>query len=176
MQSSKFFLNNFAQSCKNTFICSKFRTNPILKVNFKSYFHKFIDFLEATFIFLPKINYLSLIQQTADSLTKIDLVGTLPPSGASDEVYHTQGALTLHNHKWCLFGSLKISWSVIGRVNCSVRVISRQNSSDRVLLKGFSGFVTDLAFSHPTSSTLAAVDDMGNLMVWNLEQVAGNTM
>ena len=57
-----------------------------------------------------------------------------------------------------------------------MRVINRQNSSDRVLLKGFSGFVTDLAFSHSASSMLAAVDDMGNLMVWNLDQIAGNMM
>ena len=57
--------------------------------------------------------------------------------------------------------------------NNVVRVINRQDSSDRALLKGFGGVVTDIAFSHSTSNTLAATDDAGNIFVWNLFQTAG---
>jgi len=50
-------------------------------------------------------------------------------------------------------------------------VINCHNTSDRLLLKGFTGFITDVAFSHSTSNRLAAVDDVGNLLVWELAEV-----
>ena len=40
-----------------------------------SYFHKFVEFSKAMFT----TNYLPLLQQIADSLKKIGLVGTLLP-------------------------------------------------------------------------------------------------
>ena len=62
-----------------------------------------------------------------------------------------------------------------GRVSNSVRVINRQNSSDRALLKGFSGAITDVAFSHAhQSNLLAAVDNVGNFLVWTLNDAGGN--
>ncbi|CAK8695530.1 unnamed protein product [Clavelina lepadiformis] len=61
---------------------------------------------------------------------------------------------------------------MVRRNNHSVRVINRQNSSDRVLLKGFTSEISDVAFSHSTSTMLAAVDFSGNLIIWSMIQMA----
>uniref|UniRef100_F7BD94 Enhancer of mRNA-decapping protein 4 n=1 Tax=Ciona intestinalis TaxID=7719 RepID=F7BD94_CIOIN len=62
-----------------------------------------------------------------------------------------------------------------GRNGYSVRVINRNNSSDRVLLKGFTGAVCDVGFApHTGCNILAAVDSVGNLIVWSLEQEDGH--
>ncbi|XP_078482620.1 LOW QUALITY PROTEIN: enhancer of mRNA-decapping protein 4-like [Ciona intestinalis] len=68
-----------------------------------------------------------------------------------------------------------IAYCIKGRNGYSVRVINRNNSSDRVLLKGFTGAVCDVGFApHTGCNILAAVDSVGNLIVWSLEQEDGH--
>jgi len=63
---------------------------------------------------------------------------------------------------------------IAGHPSYSVRVINRHNSSDRVLLKGFEGVVCDVAFASPNSNILAAIDSSGNVIIWQLDEIAGN--
>nr|XP_039255621.1 enhancer of mRNA-decapping protein 4-like isoform X1 [Styela clava] len=58
----------------------------------------------------------------------------------------------------------------------AVRVISRKNTSDRLLLRGFTAPVCDVAFAHPTSSLISAVDEEGNFIIWQLSQNGDSTM
>ncbi len=44
-------------------------------------------------------------------------------------------------------------------------------TSNRALLKGFVGGVLDVAFAHRGSSLLAAVDEGGNVYLWDLSKV-----
>ena len=48
-----------------------------------------------------------------------------------------------------------------------VRVIQRR-TAERVLLKGFTGKVLDVAFAHLPSVVLGAVDQVGNLFVYEI--------
>ena len=43
-------------------------------------------------------------------------------------------------------------------------------TATRALIRGFSGRISDLAFAHKDSSTLACVDEGGNLYIWNVSE------
>ncbi|XP_038146882.1 enhancer of mRNA-decapping protein 4 isoform X2 [Cyprinodon tularosa] len=60
-----------------------------------------------------------------------------------------------------------LAYAIRANNHAMVRVLSL-NISERSLLKGFTGAVTDLAFAHLDSSLLGCVDEVGNLMVWQL--------
>ena len=55
----------------------------------------------------------------------------------------------------------------LGKNNGVVRVIHRKNA-DRILLKFFEGLVIDVAFAHTDEILLAAVDEIGNVFVYEL--------
>ena len=74
-QVPKFSLNNCAQSPKKTFMCPKFRTNPVLMYTKCHISTNLSSFLKLCLLYCQK--YLPLLQQIADSLKKIGLVGTL---------------------------------------------------------------------------------------------------
>ena len=71
----KFSLNNCAQSRKKTFMCPKFRTNAVLMYTKCHISTNLSSFLKLCLLYCQK--YLLLLQQIADSLKKIGLVGTL---------------------------------------------------------------------------------------------------
>ena len=70
----KFSLNNCAQSPKKTFMCPKFRTNPVLMYTKCHLSTNLSSFLKLCLLYCQK--YLPLLRQIADSLKKISLVGT----------------------------------------------------------------------------------------------------
>ncbi|XP_065915846.1 enhancer of mRNA-decapping protein 4-like [Dysidea avara] len=85
---------------------------------------------------------------------------------------------TITNQNWNLinhYGYLVASsneylaYVLEGRNGYVIRII-KQSNSNRGLLKGFTGAITDVAFAHPASSYLAAIDQGGNLYVWKLEE------
>ena len=88
----KFSLNNCAQSPKKTFMCPKFHTNPVLKYTKYHISTNLSSFLKLCLLYCQK--YLPLLQQIADSLKKIGLVGTLP--------------CCKHSKKQCLSGYFKV--------------------------------------------------------------------
>ena len=55
-----------------------------------------------------------------------------------------------------------------GRSGYVLRLI-QQETNGRALLKGFTGAVVDVAFAHSNSNLLAAVDQGGNVYVWDLD-------
>ncbi len=57
-----------------------------------------------------------------------------------------------------------------GKSGYVLRVLQPE-TSNRALLKGFVGGVLDVAFAHRGSSLLAAVDEGGNVYVWDLSRV-----
>ena len=71
----KFSLNYCAQSPKKTFMCPKFRTNPVLMYAKRHISTNLSSFLKLCLLYCQK--YLPLLQQIADSLKKIGLVGAL---------------------------------------------------------------------------------------------------
>ena len=94
----KFFFNNCAQSTGKTFMCPTFRTNAIFKYT-KCYISTNLSsFLKLCLLYCQK--YLPLLQQIADSLKKIGLVGTLllgpdKKNSCTAERLYTNDALSL---------------------------------------------------------------------------------
>ena len=68
----KFSLNICAQSPKKTFMCPKFRTNPVLMYTKCHISTNLSSFLKLCLLYCQK--YLPLLQQIADSLKKFGLV------------------------------------------------------------------------------------------------------
>ncbi|XP_041375558.1 enhancer of mRNA-decapping protein 4-like isoform X2 [Gigantopelta aegis] len=62
-----------------------------------------------------------------------------------------------------------VAYVLKGKVNGVVRVLHRKNA-DRILLKYFDGVVVDVAFAHTDEILLAAVDEMGNVFVYDLAE------
>lgn len=56
-----------------------------------------------------------------------------------------------------------------GKSGGIVRVINSR-SAERALLKDFTGRVIDIAFAHTDEVMLAAVDEVGNLFVYEIEE------
>ena len=75
----KLSYDNCVQSSKNTFMCPKFHTNPVLKCRYAkpNVIFPQICRIFKRFVYYIARNYLPLLQQIADSLKKIGLVGTL---------------------------------------------------------------------------------------------------
>ena len=71
----KFSLNKCAQSPQKTFMCPKFCTNPVLMYTKCHISTNLSSFLKLCLLYCQK--YLPFLQQIADSLKKISLVGTL---------------------------------------------------------------------------------------------------
>ena len=67
--------HSFPQSSKKTFMCPKYRSNPVLKYTKCHIPTNLSNFLKLC-LQIAK-NYLPLLQQIADLLKKIGLVGTL---------------------------------------------------------------------------------------------------
>ena len=74
-QVPKFSLNNCAQNPKKTFMCPKFRTNPVSMYTKRHISTNLLSFRKLCLLYCEK--YLPLLQQIADLLKKIRLVGTL---------------------------------------------------------------------------------------------------
>ena len=53
-----------------------------------------------------------------------------------------------------------------------VRIINMR-TNERALLKGFSGRVTDIAFAHLPDLILGAVDEMGNMFIYDIQNDNG---
>ncbi|XP_031552584.1 enhancer of mRNA-decapping protein 4-like isoform X2 [Actinia tenebrosa] len=66
-------------------------------------------------------------------------------------------------------GSEFIAYTLKGRSGYVVRLLNPQTAT-RALIKGFTGLITDLAFAHRNSNTLACVDEGGNVFVWNVRE------
>ena len=49
-----------------------------------------------------------------------------------------------------------------------MRIINRK-TAERALLKGFSGRIIDISFAHLSQVILAAVDEVGNMFVYEVE-------
>ncbi|XP_048828671.1 enhancer of mRNA-decapping protein 4 isoform X2 [Brienomyrus brachyistius] len=81
-------------------------------------------------------------------------------------------------HKYYFGNLIAVSSSYLAYVirgatsSAMIRVLS-VNAADRTLLKGFTGVVADLAFSHLDSDQLACVDEAGGLFVWQLSSCGG---
>ena len=58
----------------------------------------------------------------------------------------------------------------LGKSGGIVRIINRKNA-ERALLKGFTGRVTDLSFAHHDHLIIAAVDEIGNFYVYEVEDL-----
>ena len=56
-----------------------------------------------------------------------------------------------------------------------MRIINTR-SSERALLKGFSGRVTDIAFAHLPTLILGAVDEMGNMSIYEIHDAKGSSI
>ncbi len=63
-----------------------------------------------------------------------------------------------------------LAYVLEGKSGYVLRVLQPE-TSNRALLKGFVGGVLDVAFAHRGSSLLAAVDEGGNVYVWDLSRV-----
>ena len=53
-----------------------------------------------------------------------------------------------------------------------MRLLDPETAS-RILIKGFEGMISELAFSHKDSNTLACVDEGGNVYVWVIQDDNG---
>lgn len=53
-----------------------------------------------------------------------------------------------------------------------MRLLNPETAS-RTLIKGFVGMVSELAFSHKDSNTLACVDEGGNVYIWVIHEENG---
>lgn len=62
---------------------------------------------------------------------------------------------------------MRIATLLTGKSGGVVRVINMK-SSERSLLKGFSGRVSDIAFAHLSTYILGAVDEMGNMFIYEI--------
>lgn len=51
-----------------------------------------------------------------------------------------------------------------------MRIINRK-TAERELVKGFSGSVTDISFAHLTPVILGAVDEVGNMFIYEIMEV-----
>ncbi|XP_048577048.1 enhancer of mRNA-decapping protein 4 isoform X2 [Nematostella vectensis] len=69
-------------------------------------------------------------------------------------------------------GSKFIAYTLKGRNGYVVRLLNPETAT-RALIKGFIGLVTDLAFAHANSNTLACVDEGGNVYVWSVQEEDG---
>ena len=61
---------------------------------------------------------------------------------------------------------------ILGRLGYVVRLLDPETAS-RILIKGFVGMISELAFSHKDSNTLACVDEGGNVYVWVIQDENG---
>ena len=61
---------------------------------------------------------------------------------------------------------------VSGRQGYVVRLLNPETAS-RTLIKGFVGMISELAFSHKDSNTLACVDEGGNVYIWVIHEENG---
>ena len=61
---------------------------------------------------------------------------------------------------------------ILGRLGYVVRLLDPETAS-RTLIKGFAGMISELAFSHKDSNTLACVDEGGNVYVWVIQDENG---
>lgn len=59
-----------------------------------------------------------------------------------------------------------------GRQGYVVRLLNPETAS-RTLIKGFVGMISELAFSHRDSNTLACVDEGGNVYIWVIQEENG---
>ena len=68
---------------------------------------------------------------------------------------------------------MSVIFNVIsGRSGYVVRLLNPQTAS-RTLIKGFVGMISELAFSHKDSNTLACVDEGGNVYIWVIHEENG---
>ena len=65
-----------------------------------------------------------------------------------------------------------ITTFVSGRQGYVVRLLNPETAS-RTLIKGFVGMISELAFSHKDSNTLACVDEGGNVYIWVIHEENG---
>ena len=75
-QVPEFSVNNCVQSSKKTIMRPKFCTNPVLKYTKCHISTNLSNFLKLRLLRYIAKTYLPMLQQTADSLKKIGLVGT----------------------------------------------------------------------------------------------------
>lgn len=66
-----------------------------------------------------------------------------------------------------------LAYVLESRAGHVVRII-QQKTKDRTLLKKFVGGVVDIAFAHSDSNMLAAVDEGGNVHVYDLDNAHGD--
>lgn len=80
----------------------------------------------------------------------------------------------LKYYRGCLIAvsSKCIAYALRGRQGYVVRLLDPETAS-RTLIKGFVGMVSELAFSHKDSNTLACVDEGGNVYVWVIHEENG---
>ena len=65
-------------------------------------------------------------------------------------------------------------WNFLaGRSNDGVVRIINRKTAQRELVKGFKGSVTDIAFAHLTPIILGAVDEIGNMFVYEILETDG---
>ena len=58
---------------------------------------------------------------------------------------------------------------LVGTLGGVVRIINR-HTAERALLKGFSGNIIDLSFAHLNAIVLGAVDAMGNMFIYEMQE------
>ncbi|XP_067055317.1 enhancer of mRNA-decapping protein 4-like isoform X1 [Acropora muricata] len=80
----------------------------------------------------------------------------------------------LKYYRGCLIAvsSKCIAYALRGRLGYVVRLLDPETAS-RILIKGFVGMISELAFSHKDSNTLACVDEGGNVYVWVIQDENG---
>lgn len=61
----------------------------------------------------------------------------------------------------------------VGKGGGIVRVINRK-TAERALIKGFMGQVLDVAFAHLNNIVLGAVDEHGNMLIYEVSELPGN--
>lgn len=74
--------------------------------------------------------------------------------------------VSVYFYLWCLQTFLT------GRQGYVVRLLNPETAS-RTLIKGFVGTISELAFSHRDSDTLACVDEGGNVYIWVIHEENG---
>ncbi|XP_078367719.1 enhancer of mRNA-decapping protein 4-like isoform X2 [Oculina patagonica] len=80
----------------------------------------------------------------------------------------------LRYYRGCLIAvsSKCIAYALRGRTGYVVRLLNPETAS-RTLIKGFVGMISELAFSHRDSNTLACVDEGGNVYIWVIQEENG---
>lgn len=66
-----------------------------------------------------------------------------------------------------------LAYVLESRTGYVIRII-QLITKDRTLLKKFTGQVVDLSFAHNSSNMLAAIDEGGNLFVYDLDNAKGD--